>query len=37
MKLDKQRTAVVLADIQNDFLTEGGVYYRCCHRHGEER
>jgi nicotinamidase-related amidase len=27
MQLDKKRTALVLADIQNDFLTAGGVYY----------
>ncbi|MGY6126916.1 isochorismatase family cysteine hydrolase [Paraburkholderia caledonica] len=25
--LDKERTALVLVDIQNDFLTEGGKYY----------
>jgi biuret amidohydrolase len=27
MQLDKKQTALVLADMQNDFLTEGGVYY----------
>jgi nicotinamidase-related amidase len=27
VKLDKERTALVLVDIQNDFLTEGGKYY----------
>lgn len=27
MQLDKEHTALVLADIQNEFLTEGGVYY----------
>lgn len=27
MQIDKDRTALVLVDIQNDFLTEGGKYY----------
>jgi nicotinamidase-related amidase len=27
MQLDKEHTALVLADIQNEFLTVGGVYY----------
>jgi biuret amidohydrolase len=27
MQLDRAHTALVLADIQNEFLTEGGVYY----------
>ena len=27
MELDRPRTALVLADIQNEFLTEGGSYY----------
>jgi len=27
MELDAERTALVLVDIQNDFLTEGGKYY----------
>ena len=27
IEIDPQRTALVLADIQNDFLTEGGKYY----------
>lgn len=27
MQLDKQHTALVLADMQNEFLTEGGIYY----------
>src|SRR3569833_3177695 len=26
-QIDKDRTALVLVDIQNDFLTEGGKYY----------
>ena len=27
IEIDRERTALVLADIQNDFLTEGGKYY----------
>jgi len=27
MQIDKDRTALVLVDIQNDFLTDGGKYY----------